>query len=318
MFGYLLLLFQLFLGGHFHMSLNGHPSNRNMGQLFYARKDLIGTKQGNEKVPLPEWEWHFGKLVFQGDLTRFFRNSAHYRTDEYLRSGATMWKEGFCSLLILAIQSSMCIFLVKTLVAKGSAEFAPVCQVYEDLKMYCEVETLFSICALMVCWVSCVRGVTAKRSLWAFFIFMAALDLTWNVWGATKAVQGIKGQCALSAPLVTQTANVCIFISMWFTFLILAAVIRYCLTAQTTRENAKAIVTKKFEDRRKEILGEFAIDTLSTDEAIEKKARKQLSSGSAGASNTLSSMVETAMPPTDSNTVKGETVIDSLEIKKKD
>jgi hypothetical protein len=212
----------------------------------------------------------------------------------------------------------MCIFLVKTLVAKGSAEFAPVCQVYEDLKMYCEVETIFSICALMVCWVSCVRGVTAKRSLWAFFIFMAALDLTWNVWGATKAVQGIKGQCALSAPLVTQTANVCIFISMWLTFLILAAVVRYCLTAQTTRENAKAIVTKKFDDRRKEILGEFAIDLLSTDEAIEKKARKQLSSGSAGASNTLSSMVETAMPPTDSNTVKGETVIDSLEIKKKD
>ena len=144
MFGYLLLLFQLFLGGHFHMSLNGHPSSRNMGELFYARSDLIGTKQGNEIVPLPEWEWHFGKCVFQGNLQRFLQMSPHRRTAEYIRSGASMWKEGASSLVILAIESAMATFLVKTIInlpkdlANDPIDLQTKCPVYEDLKLYCE------------------------------------------------------------------------------------------------------------------------------------------------------------------------------------
>ena len=88
MFGYLILLFQLFLGGHFHMSLDGHPSHRNMGPLARVRDDLVGTKEGAEIVALPEWVWHYGHMVFIGDIMRFFKMSEHKRQDEYLRSGA--------------------------------------------------------------------------------------------------------------------------------------------------------------------------------------------------------------------------------------
>lgn len=180
MFGYLLLLFQMFLGGHFHMASNGHPSNRNIGELFHARKDLMGTKEGSEMVPLPEWEWQFGKLVFQGDLARFFQMPEHKKTHEYIRSGATMWKEGICSLVILMIESVMSVFLVKTILSQEQG-FDTVCPQYNDLCIYCEVETLYSIFALMVCWVSTVRGVTANRKLWTFFVFLGLLDIGWVV-----------------------------------------------------------------------------------------------------------------------------------------
>ena len=145
---------------------------------------------------------------------------------------------------------------------------------------------MFSILAITVCWVSCVRGVTAQQSVWALFIFMGVLDLAWNVWGAFKAWEGALSQCALSSPVVTGTANVCIFISMWFTFLILAACVRYCLTARSTRDKAKFIVSKKFEDFESKM--EFDIDGSASENEIETRAKSEVS-------KSLLSSVPTAM-----------------------
>jgi len=145
---------------------------------------------------------------------------------------------------------------------------------------------MFSILAITVCWVSCVRGVTAQQSVWALFIFMGVLDLAWNVWGAFKAWEGALSQCALSSPVVTGTANVCIFISMWFTFLILAACVRYCLTARSTRDKAKFIVSKKFEDFESKM--EFDIDGSASENEIETRANSEVS-------KSLLSSVPTAM-----------------------
>ena len=257
MFGYLLLLFQLFLGGHFHMSLSGHPSDENVGSLYYVRKDLIGSSAGEQIVPLPEWEWHFGKLVFQGNLNYFFHMSTHKKTDYYLRSGATMWKEGVSSLFILAVESAMSIYLVKTIYLESATGSTTVCPVFKELKLYTKVELCFSLFALMVCWISCVRGVTANKSIWGFFIFLGVADLVWNVWGLFQVWSAGANMCSLSAPEITTTAQVCVFVSMWCTFLILVACIKYCISAKYTRDKAKEIVSNNFEEAEKQFLGEY-------------------------------------------------------------
>jgi hypothetical protein len=270
MFGYLLLLFQLFLGGHFHMGYSGMPSEYNEGELFYIRKDLIGVNpEGMMRVPLPEWEWHFGKLVFQGDLNQFFGMSSHKKTDYYLRSGASMWKEGLSSLSILTLQCIVAVYLVKTILDLDNLAGTTVCPVYDDLRTYCRFECFFSIMALIICWVSCVRGVSADKSIWVFFILNGVLDLVWNTWGTIVVFRGGSNLCALSAPVVQQTAQTCVFISMFCTFLIIAAGLRYCLHARYVREEAKTIVLKgleKDEDDLNKALQEFEEKYKSDDD----------------------------------------------------
>lgn len=257
MFGYLLLLFQLFLGGHFHMGFSGHPSDQNVGRLFYARNDLNGHDAGLKQVPLPEWEWHFGRLVFQGDLGRFFHMSAHQKTHYYLRSNATMWKEGISSLSILFVQCCFCIYLVKTYLSFGDDDIT-VCPVHSELQMYLLYECYFSIFSLVVCWVSCVRGVTSSRFLWIFFILTGVADIFWNMWGASVVVRGGANMCALSSPTAQMSAQLTVVISTWINFIIAVAIVRYFITARYVQSEAKQIVEEGMAAEERRILGEFS------------------------------------------------------------
>jgi hypothetical protein len=229
------------------MSLDGHPSHRNMGPLSRVRDDLIGTTEGAEVVPLPEWVWHYGHMVFIGDIMRFFKMSEHKRQDEYLRSGATMYREGAASLVTIALASAFCIFLVKVVYDNQGGGNDTVCPEFSQLYDYACGETFLSVFVIFVCWFSCVRGVTSSRPLWAFFIFCGVADLAWNIWGATVVLAANKNLCAMSTPNLTATVSGTVFVSMWVTFIILFACLRHCVTSRSASVEMRSEVLSRYE-----------------------------------------------------------------------
>jgi hypothetical protein len=253
MFGYLLLLFQLFLGGHFHMALDGHPSHRNMGPLSHVRDDLVGTKEGSEIVSLPEWVWHYGHMVFIGDIMRFFKMSENERRDEYLRSGATMYREGAASLITIALASAFSIFLVKVVYDSQGGGDETVCPEYQQLYDYACGETILAVFVIFVCWFSCVRGITSSRPMWAFFIFCGVADLAWNIWGATIVLAANKNLCSMSTPNLTATVSGTVFVSMWVTFILLFACLRHCMTSRSASVEMRSEVLSRYERKFQEM-----------------------------------------------------------------
>ena len=289
------------------MSLDGHPTHRNMGPLARVRDDLIGTKEGAEIVPLPEWVWHYGHMVFIGDIMRFFKMSEDKRQHEYLRSGATMYREGAASLVTIALASAFSIFLVKVVYDNQGGGNGTVCPQFSQLYDYACGETILAIFVIFVCWFSCVRGTTSSRPIWVFFIFCGLVDLGWNIWGALIVLEANKNMCAMSTPNLTATVSATVFVSMWVTFVILAACLRHCVTSRSTTIETQSEVLSRYERKFQEMRMRHRERSSRSSQRSRQSKKAGSESGAVaytddvpakGASRRLSQRASTTLPDT--------------------
>lgn len=245
MFGFLLLLYQLFLGGHFGLSLSSHPSNKLEGPLVSFRPDLTERSHRNKQVYLPEWRYKGGRCLYVGkDIETFFMLTQNERRDSYIRSNATMKQEGWCALVLIAVASFSTIALQMALLREQDAH--SVCPIQSELLLWTRMELSLGVGAVLWMWITNVRGVPRSSLLWSMLALVFVVDCGINAWGTYLVVQATQQMCFLSAPALTNTVSGCTIVASWLSFIVLVSIIKHTCFTTTVKREKKREMRRKF------------------------------------------------------------------------
>ena len=248
MFCYLMLIFLLFMGGHFELSQDGHPNRKNM-------RNIIPGEKNSKKVPHPEWVWMHGIVYFVGNPRYFLRRNYLENQLSYVRSGASMKQEGALALATLALLCFFCIFYTIGLMRSEMWEKNAVCPQNQPLLDYCIIMTCYGGIACLVCWISCVRGAPRTKTQWSLLYFIAFGEFVTNCVGMVFVLNAVKGLCSESAPVRFTMAATAVFIWGWFTMLMFIGLIMYCRKKMDVYRQKRRKIEKEEEARRQQRLG---------------------------------------------------------------
>ncbi len=163
---------------------------------------MLGKTKGLRKVPLPEWRWSSGNLIYVGDLRLFSKMTESEKRASYLRSGATMKIEGILSLITISIASFASIGLTMSVLYER--DLPSVCIMHSELYSWVSTELGMAIVAVMIMWFTTVRGSpTNNRWVWLFFSLFAFVDIVINIVGSVLFFIAAENLCALSDPTLT-------------------------------------------------------------------------------------------------------------------
>ena len=260
MFCYLMLIFLLFMGGHFELSTDGHPNKQN-------KRPILPNAEVPRLAPQPEWRWKHGLLYFVGDPKKFLRRNNAENQLSYRRSGATMYLEGCLSLFILAVIST---FVVLFTVGTLQMEKESYCPLHGDLKWHLSATLYFGFFATAVCWLSTVRGYPSSRWYWIFLYTATLVEFVLNSIGAANIVRAVKSLCSESAPVLFSMEATCIFVWAFITSFAIFSFFMYLKKWNSIRLQKKAAILKekkwmspqKKEGRAPKDLGENVNDSL--------------------------------------------------------
>jgi hypothetical protein len=230
-----MLLFLLFMGGHFELSKDGHPSKQNMRPIIAELKDSRTT-------PHPEWVWKHGILYFVGNPRKFLRRNFSENQFSYLRSGATMYLEGALSLFMLALTSA---FVTVFTVGKINMEKVTLCPVANELRLYLSVLLWFGFLCTAICWLATVRGSPSSKMVWLFIYFLGFLEFVTNAIGCVYVIRGIHNMCSENMPTVFAATATAVFVWGWFTVIAVISFVAYLRKWNAIRKEKREAIERE-------------------------------------------------------------------------